>query len=368
MFTPWNKHKTLLSQGTTVRMIHGQEDDPDNEEDQPDGSIGKTRDLVAGDFFGELSLLYDCKRTCTVAATETSYGNYGLLDEASVLKLFKDYPEFEKYLKERHLRTYTDDLTRILVDTLANIDYLRDMPRDILTHLAFCMEALKLDTDQCLYHEGDSQTYPFLAIILHGCVEIATSMDKGTEFPIEYLSAGGILNPHHCIVGRKACVTVRCLKATTFYTLSVQTLSQVSQIYPKLYKALAKQNELGHHDKENFTFVLDYSLHPESYKTQLRRHLVMNIRKREREEQPAGAFAFDDNDRDLDPALKKLREEADLSRADPELQDMLRDNNSQRKKKVELANEMHTLFKQAVMEQILRKRQEIKNPTLNEVL
>ena len=94
----------------------------------------------------------------------------------------------------------------------------------------------------------------------------------------------------------------------------------------------------------------------------------MNIRKREREEQPAGAFAFDDNDRDLDPALKKLREEADLSRADPELQDMLRDNNSQRKKKVELANEMHTLFKQAVMEQILRKRQEIKNPTLNEVL
>ena len=110
MFTPWNKHKTLLSQGTTVRMIHGQEDDPDNEEDEPDGSNGKTRDLVAGDFFGELSLLYDCKRTCTVAATETSYGNYGLLDEASVLKLFKDYPEFEKYLKERHLRTYTDDL------------------------------------------------------------------------------------------------------------------------------------------------------------------------------------------------------------------------------------------------------------------
>ena len=47
---------------------------------------------------------------------------------------------------------------------------------------------------------------------------------------------------------------------------------------------------------------------------------------------------------------------------------MLRDNNYQRKKKVELANEMHTLFKQAVMEQILRKRQEIKHLTLNEVL
>ena len=27
VFTPWNKQKTLFSQGTTVRMIHGQEDD-----------------------------------------------------------------------------------------------------------------------------------------------------------------------------------------------------------------------------------------------------------------------------------------------------------------------------------------------------
>ena len=138
------------------------------------------------------------------------------------------------------MRTYTDDLTRILVDTLANIDYLRDIPRDVLTHLAFSMEALKLDTDQCLYHEEDSYPYNKLAIILHGCVEIATTMDKGTEFPLEHLGAGGILNAHHFIVGRKACVSVRCLKATTFYTLSFQKLYEVSQIYPKLFKALTK--------------------------------------------------------------------------------------------------------------------------------
>ena len=111
-------------------------------------------------------MLYDCKRTCTVAATKYSYGNYGLLGEDSVLSLFKDYPEFEKYLKDRQLRTYNDDLTRILVDTLKNIDYLKDMSQEILTHLAFCMEAVKLDTDQCLYNA--EEIYPYLAVILHG--------------------------------------------------------------------------------------------------------------------------------------------------------------------------------------------------------
>ena len=58
-------------------------------------------------------------------------------------------------MKERQLRTYNDDLTRILIDTLKNIDYLKDMSKEILTHLAFSMEAHKLDTDQFLYNAED---------------------------------------------------------------------------------------------------------------------------------------------------------------------------------------------------------------------
>ena len=84
------------------------------------------------------------------------------------------------------------------------------------------MEAVKLDTDQCLYNAEDC--YPYMAVILHGQVELVTAMDKGTEFPIEYLGSGGILNAHHCIAGRPACVSVRCLKSTTFYILNIYKL------------------------------------------------------------------------------------------------------------------------------------------------
>ena len=63
-------------------------------------------------------------------------------------------------------------------------------------------------------------------------------MDKGTEFPIEHLGGGGILNAHHFLVRRPACVSVRCLKATTFYTLRIQKLFQVAENHPKLQRAL----------------------------------------------------------------------------------------------------------------------------------
>ena len=63
-------------------------------------------------------------------------------------------------------------------------------------------------------------------------------MDKGTEFPIEYLGGGGILNAHHSLVGRPACVSVRCLKATTFYTLDIGKMFTISENHPKLQRAL----------------------------------------------------------------------------------------------------------------------------------
>ena len=84
--------------GATTRLIHDQEDDEksdDDDKDHDENHRATKRKLVPGDFFGEISLLYNCKRTCTVKATKYSYGNYGLLDESSVHQLFKDYPEFE---------------------------------------------------------------------------------------------------------------------------------------------------------------------------------------------------------------------------------------------------------------------------------
>ena len=69
---------------------------------------------------------------------------------------------------------------------------------------------------------------------------------------------------------------------------------------------------MGEHDKENFTFVLDYGIHPEAYKQQLKRHLVQNRVKRRDEH--AHVFGAYENDREgpADRLSQRQREQGDF--------------------------------------------------------
>ena len=140
------------------------------------------------------------------------------MDEDTVLELFAKHPEFTSYLKDRILRSYDDDLKVFLMEAFHHIDYLRGMPNDILVHLAFCMEAVRLEQDTHLFYNDEN--YKNFAIVFDGLLEVYTDMDKGTEFPIEHLASGSIINAHQFLVDRKSVVSVRCAKATTVYTMS----------------------------------------------------------------------------------------------------------------------------------------------------
>ena len=68
------------------------------------------------------------------------------------------------------------------------------MPEEILIHLAFCMEAEKLEADSYIFCNEDN--YDKFIIVFDGLLEIYTDMDKGTEFPIEHLASGSVVNAH----------------------------------------------------------------------------------------------------------------------------------------------------------------------------
>ena len=57
------------------------------EEDEKAG-INSTivRSLVAGNFFGEVACIFDCKRSATV--TSRNFGTYGIIDKNTVETLF----------------------------------------------------------------------------------------------------------------------------------------------------------------------------------------------------------------------------------------------------------------------------------------
>ena len=93
------------------------------------------------------------------------------------------------------MKTYDDDLKVFLMEAFnKNIDYLRNLPEEILAHLAFCMEAEKLEANEHVFEQDEN--FEKFVIIFDGVVELYTDMDKDTEFPIEKLSYGSVINAH----------------------------------------------------------------------------------------------------------------------------------------------------------------------------
>lgn len=126
----------------------------ESDEDSDEENDKNHKVLTTGDFFGEVSLIYDCKRTSSVIGN--TYGTYGKLDEGTVLELFAQHHEFTSYLKERILKTYDDDLKVFLMEAFNHVDYLKGLPDEILVHLAFCMEIKKYEADTYIFEQDEN--------------------------------------------------------------------------------------------------------------------------------------------------------------------------------------------------------------------
>ena len=111
----------------------------DAKEGRPPGSV---RALSSGNYFGEVSPMFGCKRSATVMAR--NFGTYGELKKDSMTQLMDEYPLVKVFLWENIMSIYDDDLRLFLSASLSGIDYLQRLAVDhpsIIAHLGFCMEA-----------------------------------------------------------------------------------------------------------------------------------------------------------------------------------------------------------------------------------
>ena len=85
------------------------------------GSVEPLRFLDKGDYFGEVSLLFNCHRTATIIVND--YGMYGKLNDSVMEEIFMLEPSFKKALQKR-TEFYNDSLKIFLRTSLLRIDYL----------------------------------------------------------------------------------------------------------------------------------------------------------------------------------------------------------------------------------------------------
>lgn len=78
--------------------------------------------LRPGDYFGEVSFLFDCRRTSTIKAK--LYATLGCLSHDKINGILNRFPHFRSHLKNDVVRVYDDDVKLFIVHALRRIDYL----------------------------------------------------------------------------------------------------------------------------------------------------------------------------------------------------------------------------------------------------
>ena len=108
------------------------------------------------------------------------------------------------------------------------------------------MEAKLVEKGDHLWKEGDEIDELF--IIFDGEVELYTTLDDGTDFVIERLTKGSILNANTFLVLQKKASSVRTSCNTTYYRMLADTFKDVASEYSilrNIYNNLYETTEVN---------------------------------------------------------------------------------------------------------------------------
>ena len=133
----------------------------------------------------------------------------------------------------------------------------------ILVHIAYNLAPYSKITEKghILYkaeEDEELQTKDEMIIIFDGSIELFTVMDAGSEFPIEVLPTGSILNPNNFLCNRKHSVNYRCLANCTLYCIKYDDFAEIAYKYPDFYKEMLKFKALAESMKNRDQNPLDY--------------------------------------------------------------------------------------------------------------
>ena len=96
------------------------------------------KELYEGDHFGEIAIIYKCRRTATVQSM--NYNTFAVMTPLAYRRLIQDFPEYEVCLKMYIMSQYNDPRIKFVAEVIKRIDYMNDVPSDIFFDLCFSLE------------------------------------------------------------------------------------------------------------------------------------------------------------------------------------------------------------------------------------
>ena len=94
-----------------------------------------TRILKEGDHFGEIGMIYNCRRSATV--TSKNYNTFARIIKPRYKELISEFPEYELCLKRHIKETYKDTKIVFLIQMMKSVDYLKNCDDDLIFDIMF---------------------------------------------------------------------------------------------------------------------------------------------------------------------------------------------------------------------------------------
>ena len=115
--------------------------------------------LIDGDHFGEIGMLFDCKRTATVRSE--SYGGLALLRKKDYQELSKTFESLTSLFKKQIFK-YQDELTTFLNVEMEKIDFFRTLSLTTKQELIFGMERFTYEKGAIICKKDEKADRMFL--------------------------------------------------------------------------------------------------------------------------------------------------------------------------------------------------------------
>ena len=131
------------------------------------------RRLNEGDHFGEISLMYKCKRSATVISS--NYNTFAILKKPRFREVISEFPEYEKLLRDSAIKTYRDSKIAFILQMLRRIEYLKDHSDEVLFDIMFSLVPKTFEKETMVLAE--EQPADAVYFIETGEVEVYTKFE-----------------------------------------------------------------------------------------------------------------------------------------------------------------------------------------------
>lgn len=177
--------------------------------------------LRIGEYFGEISLIYNCTRTATVYSRK--YTTLAKLTQTKFKEINTEYPEIVSIFKEGILK-YDYQYKRFMKTTLNQIPFLKNIDGSSFIDVLYSMQRIIYDKGSILMQPNDNPSD--LYILQDGVIEVFTYFEEH-EFIIETLHRGSIINYRTFFMQDQVQVYFRFARKSILQVISFQTLQSI---------------------------------------------------------------------------------------------------------------------------------------------